>query len=197
MAKRINSRRKGSRNERSIAKLFKIWTGYDFSKTPQSGGLHWKAKNTIGDIICTDDLHGKRFPFSIEAKVHSEVDFSYLIDTTKGKKSNKILLFWDQASSDANRAYKIPLLFIRRNLMKSDTHFIGLPTEYFNMLLLNIGKFTFEYGTLTYINNDYRITFINSLDFFKLPYIDCYRLAIKMNRIYKSNKIKEHEKSIS
>lgn len=191
MAQKINSRRKGSSNERSIAKLFKVWTGYDFSKTPQSGGLHWKAKNTIGDIICTDDLHGKRFPFSIEAKFHTEVDFSYLIDTTTGKKSNKILSFWDQASSDAERACKIPLLFIRRNKMKSDTHFVGMPTEYFNSLLWVLEDFKFEYGVLTYLNKDYKITFVNSLDLFNIPYKECYKLAIKINRISKSFKLEK------
>lgn len=188
MAQRINSRKKGNKNESSIAKLFKDWTGYDFSKTPKSGGLHWKAKNTIGDIVCTDDLHGKRFPFSIEAKFHSEVDFSYLIDTTKGKKSNKLFTFWDQASSDADRACKVPLLFIRRNLMKADTHFVGMPTSYFNALVWQLEEFKFEYGVLTYLNNGYNVTFINSLDFFNIPYMVCYKLALKVNRISKNNK---------
>ena len=176
-----NSRKKGSRNERGVAKLFNKWTGYEFARTPQSGGLHWKKQNTIGDIVCIDEIHGKRFPFSIECKFYAEIDFSYLIDETLGKKSNKLLHFWDQAKRDALTVNKIPLLFVRRNKMKADTHFIGIPLEFFNLLYLQ-GNTIWELGHMAYIKGDYKIAFFNSVDFFKLPYMDCYKLARKLNR---------------
>ena len=43
---RKNSRNKGSRFERTIAKAWETWTGYKFSRTPGSGG--WaKAKDWV------------------------------------------------------------------------------------------------------------------------------------------------------
>lgn len=64
---RKNSRNKGSRFERTIAKAWESWTGYKFSRTPGSGG--WaKAKDAMGDLVCTDEKHSRRFPFSIECK---------------------------------------------------------------------------------------------------------------------------------
>lgn len=51
---RKNSRNKGSRFERTIAKAWESWTGYKFSRTPGSGG--WaKAKDAMGDLVCTDE----------------------------------------------------------------------------------------------------------------------------------------------
>lgn len=181
-----NSRSKGSKNERQVSKLFAQWTGYEFARTPQSGGLHWRKSNTIGDIVCIDEKHGHKFPFSIECKFHAEADFSYLIDDTTGKKSNKIFAFWDQAKGDAMRVHKIPLLFIRRNMMKSDTHFVGMPLEYFNLLMLRSEiPLAFSLGVLSFMKDTYNIAFVNSEDFFKLPYQEVYRIALRFNRLNK------------
>ena len=69
---RKNSRNKGSRFERTIAKAWESWTGYKFSRTPGSGG--WaKAKDAMGDLVCTDEKHSRRFPFSIECKNYQEI----------------------------------------------------------------------------------------------------------------------------
>ena len=50
---RINSRKKGSKNERFLTKLFEQWTGVEFSRVPASGGLRWKGMSEIivGDIV--------------------------------------------------------------------------------------------------------------------------------------------------
>lgn len=177
-----NSKTKGSKNERGVSKLFTTWTGYSFARTPQSGGLHWKKQNTIGDIVCIDEKHGKRFPFSIECKFHSEIVFSYLIDDTAGKKSKKILHFWDQASGDASVVNKVPLLFFRRNLMKQGTHFVGMPMVFFNLLMVSGDIPLPSLGVLQYSSPTYQIAFMNSEDFFKIDYKTCYRLALKINR---------------
>lgn len=179
----INSKNKGSRNERGVAKLFTNWTSYEFARTPQSGGLHWKKQNTVGDIVCISETHGRRFPFSIECKSHSEIDFSYLIDDTKGKKSNKIIHFWNQAEGDAKGVNKIPLLFFRRNLMKADTHFVGLPAVFYNLLIMGNPDMIPSLGSLTYHKEPYSLVFINSEDFFKWDYKICYKMARKLNRI--------------
>jgi len=118
---RKNSRNKGSRFERTIAKAWESWTGYKFSRTPGSGG--WaKAKDAMGDLICTDEKHSRRFPFSIECKNYQDIKFEHIL---LGLKSCKIMSFWEQAKRDAKRANKIPILIMRYNSMpKGEAFFV-------------------------------------------------------------------------
>lgn len=176
----INSRAKGSRNERNVAKLMHDWTGYEFARTPQSGGLHWKKKHTTGDIVCIDDLHGSRFAFSIECKFHEDLDLLHLIDDTIGKKSNKITLFWDQAENDAKKVNKIPLLFMRRNGMKAGMHFVVMPTNFFLLWLSTIGPMICKYGIFHYTNPNYAFTIINSEDLIETDYMIFHKLGRKV-----------------
>ncbi|WNM51382.1 RusA-like Holliday junction resolvase [Staphylococcus phage Alsa_4] len=47
-----NSKKKGDKFERDIAKQLGDWWGTKFSRTPQSGGAHWlKDNNAVGDIV--------------------------------------------------------------------------------------------------------------------------------------------------
>lgn len=119
MAK-INSRTKGSTNERKTCKLMKEWTGYDFARTPSSGGLRWKRENTQGDIVITEE--GIYFPFCVECKAYKKIDFSHLLLDVK----SDIVRFWAQASEDALRAKKIPLLLMRYNGLPANFFFIAI-----------------------------------------------------------------------
>lgn len=118
---RKNSRNKGSRFERTVAKAWESWTGYKFSRTPGSGG--WaKAKDAMGDLVCTDEKHSRRFPFSIECKNYQEIKFEHIL---LGLRSCKIVSFWEQATKDAKRSGKIPILIMRYNSMpKGEAFFI-------------------------------------------------------------------------
>lgn len=172
-----NARQKGSKNERGVAKLFTDWTGYEFARTPQSGGLHWKTKNTIGDIVCIDEIHGQRFRFTVECKFHADLDFSYLIDGSIGKKTNKISHFWDQARKEAETVNKIPLLFVRRNGMKTDMHFVIMPFRVFEYLFDSFTRLgLFKYGYMAYFGK-IGIAIVNSEDWFKLDYKNIHKLA--------------------
>lgn len=116
---RINSRRKGAKNERNVAKLFEKWTGKEFSRTPSSGGLNWKSSNSKGDIVCTTEGHF--FPFCVEVKAHKDINFSHLLNPKI--KEPKILEFWKQCERDAIKANKLPLLIMRYDGMPADFHF--------------------------------------------------------------------------
>lgn len=118
----INSRNKGSRAERNVAKLFEAWTGRTFAKTPSSGGLQWKTTNSKGDIVCTKEGHF--FPFCIEVKFHSDIRFEHFMLDFKGKKSNQIHDWWAQCSRDAKIAKKVPMLLMRYNGMPADLYFV-------------------------------------------------------------------------
>lgn len=123
----INSRKKGSKNERDVCKWWERWTGFDFDRVPASGGLRWgRTTDTAGDIICSDKKHFLRFPFSIECKAHKDINFEHIL---LGNKNIKIREFWEQAQSDAQRAGKLPILMMRYNGMKKGEYFFLVSGE--------------------------------------------------------------------
>ena len=160
----INSRRKGGRNERKVSALFQEWTGFDFAKTPASGGLRWKANQSIvGDIVCTDETHAYKFLFTVEAKSYREINFEHLISSNN---KIKILEFWAQAVGDSLRVNKIPILMVRYNQMERDLHYLFLPTKFFDLVKGDIGE---QYGYLKY-TGIVNFTILSSKDFFASNY---------------------------
>lgn len=128
----MNSKTKGNRFERTICKYFKEWTGYEFSRVPQSGGLRWKkADNISSDIICSDKVHSRRFPCNIECKFHKEIKFEEIL---LGNKNCKIFDFWEQVLNDSSRANRIPLLIMRYNNMPSSEAFLVISPELFRAI---------------------------------------------------------------
>jgi Holliday junction resolvase len=159
---RINSRTKGSKNERDLAKLFKTWTGKDFARTPSSGGLQWKATNAKGDIVCTSEGH--YFPFCIEAKNHKEINFEHLLYLPKPK----ILEFWEQCLRDATLANKVPLLFMRYNGMPKDFHFVVMKSSDFqNLFYPTITPFKIRVQLKV---KDLNLSLVTSPEFFQTNY---------------------------
>jgi len=165
----VNGKSKGNKEERNVAKWFKDWTSMDFQRVPQSGGLRWhKADNISGDIICADYEHNREFPFSIEVKSYKNINFEHLL---LNQKVNQVLSFWKQANDDANRANKIPILFMRYNGMAASTYFIVCELS----ILRKINKLTHK-NTDTYfkvIDPNYRIGILHSD---RLKNIDYYHL---------------------
>ncbi|MEG1415380.1 MAG: hypothetical protein RSC49_02130 [Clostridium sp.] len=147
---RINSRNKGSRNERNLSKWWEKWTGFEFGRVPSSGGLRWnRTTDTTGDIICTNQKHFLRFPFSIEAKDYKDINFEHILLGTKGC---KVLQFWEQAKGDAERGKKLPILMMRYNGMKKDEYFFIVNKEFGNILydrLKHLGNFMIIKSGLT------------------------------------------------
>ena len=133
---RKNSKSKGNRFERSVCKAFQNWSGYEFSRTPASGGLRWKkADNISSDVVCSDPRHAKRFSLSVECKSYQDIKFEHLL---LGIKSCKINSFWTQANRDAERAKKIPVLIMRYNSMpKGEAFFIIEGNGALDLFMLN------------------------------------------------------------
>ena len=163
MSSRINSRTKGSKNERNLTKLFAEWTGKEFARTPSSGGLGWRNSQTVGDIVCTTEGH--LFPFAIEAKSHREINFEHLLYLEEPK----ILEFWEQAKNDSvkGKVKKVPLLFMRYNGMPKNFHFVGMTTQiwslFSNYFPANHRRIVFHSGLL-------HLTIIRSTTLFKSDY---------------------------
>lgn len=171
---RVNSKRKGSKNERAIAKIFSEWTGLEFARTPGSGGLRWKRQDdTVGDIVCTDKKN-RGFKFCVEAKFHEEINFNHLV----GSNNSEIIKFWKQSLEEGARSGKIPLLFMRYNLMKKGVHFLGMPMNF--LMELNIGGFLISplpMGCIIVQSKGQELFIMDSRDFFAMPYPEVKLIA--------------------
>jgi Holliday junction resolvase len=164
----INSRSKGAKNERNIAKILQTWTGKKFSKTPASGGLQWQSANSKGDVVCTTEGHF--FPFCIEAKSYNKIDFSHLL--TPNIKNVDILDFWKQCSRDAKKCNKVPMLLMRYNRLPKGFFFLVVTQEFYREISKRVGRveksLLYLHETETEIIHCLRI--MPSMDFFDLDY---------------------------
>lgn len=164
---RINSRAKGARNERKICKVFEDWTGYEFNRTPASGGLRWKkTDNIVGDLICSEP--NIIFPFSIEVKAYEEINFEHLLYL----KDSKIEKFWEQAKADSERGRKVPLLLMRYNGLPSDLYFLVMHLIDFKKFHKKL-KLEFTYCKLP----KHKIVILNSNTLFKADYKSIEKIA--------------------
>ena len=174
----INSKKKGSKNERDVCKWWKTWTGYEFSRVPSSGGLRWaRTSDTTGDIICSDNKHFIRFPFSIEVKSYKDINFEHLLLDLKRV---KILEFWSQALSDAERSNKLPVLMMRYNNMKKGEYFFVIkPVIY--------GIFRQSYKDLSYIEvktDKVNLIILKASEVLKVNYKQVYKDLRKEAKVY-------------
>jgi hypothetical protein len=119
--KGINSKKKGNANELECAKFLKEWTGLEFNRVPQSGGLRWKnSEGVTGDLVCED----RSFPFSVETKHYKDIKFD-----EKLKSTSFVFKVWDQALRDAERATKHPLVILRKNGMAKGDYMVYIHSE--------------------------------------------------------------------
>jgi len=105
------SKRKGSSNERQIAKILQEYWGHgSWARTPASGGWaygkHKEAFNTAGDIITT----APDWPWCCELKKHEGWTLDQLLHNEKPEFFN-----WWKQCVDATPDGQIPLLIAGRN----------------------------------------------------------------------------------
>lgn len=110
MKKKINSRSKGKRGERALAKVFSEWWGTEFTSTPLSGGFGTKKFrddwNASGDLVTPDDS----FPFCVECKNAEGWHLEQLFTSPEC-----LLVKWWRQSVNETPFGKIPLLVFKRN----------------------------------------------------------------------------------
>ena len=122
----INSKRKGNKFELAISKWLTQWTGYKFQRTPYSGANHFN-RELASDIMCADPKHQFRCKISVECKSYKDIKFEHILLGNKGSEINK---FWAQASRDAKRVGKAPILCMRYNAMPKNEFFFVISAEY-------------------------------------------------------------------
>ena len=113
----MNSKNKGNRFERKIGAWFTQWTGFKFERNRAGSGAWHSNKDATSDLTCTDEKHAHRCKISIECKNYKDIKFEHVL---LGNKTCDILRFWEQASKDAKRANKLPILCMRYNSMPGD-----------------------------------------------------------------------------
>ena len=114
-----NSKKKGSRFELKVSKWFTEFSGYKFQRVPYSGANH-VTRALASDLMGSDQNHAHRCKISVECKSYQDIRFEHVL---LGNKRCKIIQFWNQASNDAKRAKKIPILCMRYNSMPREEFF--------------------------------------------------------------------------
>lgn len=174
-----NSKKKGNKWERVVCHVMKEWTGYEFSRVPQSGGLRWKNRDEIvSDVICTDEKHGRRFTLAIECKSYQEIKFEHVL---LGNEGAKILHFWNQVNEDAKATKKIPMLVMRYNNMPKEEAFVVLEKSFFNHFLENnsyFNKFSHPIMAIRLNSNEAFYIFMLS-DLKSIDYQEFHKIARK------------------
>jgi hypothetical protein len=103
----MNSRSKGSRYERKIAKLFSEYCGTEITRTPMSGGYNKK-----GDLTPKDPQQVVNFLFHLELKHREGWDFNGIFKNSK----HPIWEWWKQCETEARGSNKVPILIFTKNL---------------------------------------------------------------------------------
>lgn len=111
----INSKKKGNRVEREIAKVLKGRFNLEFCRVPQSGAMATVKKNTdlredAKEIMCGDIISPENFRFSIEVKGRKSFNFFEFFSEKSELKS-----WLEQAKEEAKISKKFPLLVVKIN----------------------------------------------------------------------------------
>lgn len=116
------SRRKGASYERDIAHIFQEFTGYDFVRTPQSGGFMKKsdkAEDFRGDILPADK--------SVRLKLHIEA---------KNQEKWNLKSWLSQAQEDCPEG-RIPVVIMK----KANTNKAGQKGNQQNLVVIDLDDF--------------------------------------------------------
>ena len=157
----MNSKQKGNRNERMVAKLLTQWTGHEFVRVPASGGLQWKNRADVcGDVISSDPDFN--FHFSVETKHMSSLGLNSPIL----RKNSCIYTFMTQCQQAAQAVGKRPFLMVRENRMPKEKYYIFLPITITQNLW-----FREKYGIPQFIGQDQEILgFVSTIFFYRITY---------------------------
>lgn len=164
----INQKQKGNRNELMVTKLLTEWTGHEFTRIPQSGGLRWQnTANICGDVISADPSF--TFPYSVETKALKSIGFRYeeALERPITLRVNSVIYsIFAQAELDAYRSNKRPMLLIRHNEMPAREYFLflraydGMEQQLFDLNLKKITAFNDEQMLRGYLFSDvYKIPY--------------------------------------
>ena len=133
--KGINSKAKGSKYERAIARALGDWYGEEFHRVPQSGGLRWGTDTRVaGDITTHID---STFPFTVECKKREEWNLEQLL-----KGTGDVEGWWQQSLKDSKRVNLLPMLIFAKNFSPD---YVMIQFDVFHKLVEDKDKIGFNY----------------------------------------------------
>lgn len=104
---------KGSAYENEIARRkFSPWSGYQFIRTPQSGGMREVTK---ADLFCKELMISGDDVLFIECKSRKRLCLHTLFEDRNSRGQIPLFSWFDKASKDARREYKIPAVVFTQN----------------------------------------------------------------------------------
>ena len=127
---------KGGEYERTVCKKLSLWISNNrqedvFWRSAMSGGRATVASKSgvelmaqLGDISAISPLGYQMIKsFFIECKFYKKLDYDNII-----KETGKFLEFWDEASEEASKRKKIPILIAKQNFFPETlcTNSLGL-----------------------------------------------------------------------
>ena len=145
MKKKLNSKSKGSRIEREIAKKLTERFKKDFIRTPMSGAYYTLNPGQLTENLSGDIITPENFKYSIEIKGRKEITFHKVLNGAFDE-------FIEQCEKDAFSVNKLPLIIVKLNNYppfclvkntKSDLHYKGYNILYLDKLLQKPDKFFF------------------------------------------------------
>lgn len=168
-----NSKKKGDKFERDVAKILGDWWKFKFSRTPMSGGASWLAdNNAVGDIVTPPEAD---FPLVIECKSREGWTIDNVLLNNKEPHT-----WWAQVVTDSTKTGQTPCLIFKRKFSSiyvtlpyvdkvyNDLRDKDYPVMRTDIVTENIRKDKLYYDTLT--------TTIEGLTSFKPKYIkDIYK----------------------
>lgn len=170
----INSKKKGSKFERQIAKWFTDWSGFKFERNRAGSGAWHTNKDSVSDITCTDPKHAHRCRISIECKSYKEIKFESIL---LGNKTSDIPKFWEQATKDAQRAGRIPILCMRYNSMPKDEFFFIVGNNLAKAIFSQINIYKHPYMSVNLASRDDLYIFMASAIKKEISYKDIHKQA--------------------
>lgn len=158
---KINSKRKGDRNEREVAKLLTKWTGQKFIRTPSSGGIATRLGSMsvnaafCGDVSCVDQNF--EFHFTVETKHYKSLALSKEL-----RSNSKVYSIYQQAKRDAEAAGRLPMIMLRKNGMAAGEYMIYFDVPVESMVIDSLGHGLYGYYSDNLIQLDFQ-TFQKSM----------------------------------
>lgn len=115
--KKINSKRKGNTSELKICKILSDRFGQKFNRVPNSGA--YGSTHTLSEqmtvSLAGDIITPENFYFVIENKAGYKIEIFNIFKKENSSHKKIIYSFLDQASKDAKRANRIPLIIYTKD----------------------------------------------------------------------------------
>lgn len=170
----MNSKRKGDKFERTIAKWFTEWSGYKFERNRAGSGAWHSNKDSTSDLTCTDEKHAHRCKISIECKNYKDIKFEHIL---LGNKNCDILKFWEQAYKDAKRSNRVPILCMRYNSMPKEEFFFVVGNALAQIIFAYPPVMAYPFMTISTPNHGDLNIFMASAIFKTVPYKAIHKQA--------------------